>query len=223
MSRRLAILAAGFLAFFLTAQQPALAQQINSQPVRPATDPDDPQDQRDQREERELGIAERDVGPPPPVEDCSESESSSISGEIIVCRRQRDQSEFRTRSADRAETEYARATMLKDAPRAPNPNGPNSGIFTGPATVAGLCFVPPCPTPTMPDIDFAELPEAPAGSDADRIGRGLPPIGYDGEESGAEQARQIQADALSGAGEPEQVEQTHPQADGESQAGTLDN
>jgi len=182
---------------FISAQ-PAMAQRLgSSQPVSPATAEVDPQRQRERREERDLDTSSVDVGPPAPVEECPESDESVLSGVIIVCR-QRDReadNAFRIRSSDRAESDYARATMDKGAPRAPDVAG--AGIFRGKATVSG-CFLPPCPPPIMPDIDFAALPEAPAGSDADRIGRGLPPIGNDGKDSEALQARQVQEDALGG-------------------------
>lgn len=42
-------------------------------------------------------------------------------------------------------------------PPAPDVAGP--GIFKGPATVSGLCFIPPCPKPPAYLIDFSELPE----------------------------------------------------------------
>ena len=62
------------------------------------------------------------------------------------------------------------------------PNVAGEGIFTGPATVSGLCVIPPCPKDPVYYIDVAALPEAPPGSDADRIARGLAPRGdrYDG-------------------------------------------
>lgn len=66
---------------------------------------------------------------------------------------------------------------------APDVSGP--GIFKGPATVGGLCFIPPCPKEPVYMIDVAALPEAPPGSDADRIARGLAPRGsrYDDGEA----------------------------------------
>jgi len=41
----------------------------------------------------------------------------------------------------------------------------------GGVTVKG-CFIPPCPPPPMYFFDIRSLPEAPAGSDADRIAKG---------------------------------------------------
>ncbi|RXZ64847.1 hypothetical protein [Pelagerythrobacter rhizovicinus] len=123
--------------------------------------------------------AARDAyGPPPPAPpqpDCEQPEGN----EIVVCARLEEQSQFRIRSDEDAENEYAAATMNKGDPKAPDVSGP--GIFKGPATVSGLCVIPPCPEPPAYMIDFDELPEAPPGSDAERVGRGLAPRGYDGE------------------------------------------
>lgn len=70
--------------------------------------------------------------------------------------------------------------------QAPDVSGP--GIFKGKATISGLCIVPPCPPPPVYMIDVTALPEAPPGSDADRIGRGLAPRGsrYDDGGDGTE-------------------------------------
>lgn len=125
-----------------------------------------------------LAEAEDLYGPPPPMEDCSdEQEAAIISGEIIVCRRKQDQRAFRTTDPDDAETRYARETMNKGNPQTPDVAG--DGIFRGPATVSGLCLIPPCPKEPALIIDVEALPEAPPGSDADRIARGLPPLGND--------------------------------------------
>lgn len=124
--------------------------------------------------------AARDAyGPPPPTEDCTaEQEAAIVSGEIIVCRRIADQSQYRVSSESEAETRYAEETMNKGDPRTPDVAGP--GIFRGPASVSGLCFIPPCPVPPAYLIDFDELPETPPGSDADRVGQGLAPRGESG-------------------------------------------
>ena len=125
-----------------------------------------------------LADADQLYGPPPPMEDCSdEQEAAILSGEIIVCRRKKDQRRFRTLSSDEAQTRYAEETMNRGNPPTPDVAGP--GIFRGPATVGGLCFVPPCPKDPALIIDIEALPEAPPGSDADRIARGLPPLNQD--------------------------------------------
>lgn len=117
-------------------------------------------------------------GPPPPSPPQPDCEQP-VGNEIVVCARLEEQSQFRIRSDEEAEDEYAAATMNKGNPPAPDVSGP--GIFQGPATVSGLCVIPPCPPPPAHMVDFDELPEAPPGSDADRAARGLAPRGYDGE------------------------------------------
>ena len=108
-------------------------------------------------------------------EDCErDQEAASITGEIIVCR-QRSGDENRLYDKETAERRHAERTMNHNEIPAPDVAG--AGIFRGPATVSGLCFIPPCPAPPAYIIDFTELPDAPPGSDADRIARGLPPLG----------------------------------------------
>jgi len=108
-----------------------------------------------------------------PLEDCSaEQEAASISGEIVVCRRRQDGDAFGY-DGGRAERDYATETMNKGDPRAPDMFGiPDHGIV-----VARGCFIPPCPPPPALIIDVEALPEAPPGSDADRMGQGLSPRG----------------------------------------------
>lgn len=119
-----------------------------------------------------------DFGPPAPMEDCSEEqEAAAISGEIVVCRRRTDNSDFRYSTNDEAAQRYAERTKNKGAPPPPNVDG--EYIFRGPATAGGLCLVPPCPPPAAYIIDFDELPETPPGSDAERVGQGLAPRGND--------------------------------------------
>jgi hypothetical protein len=86
-------------------------------------------------------------------------------GGIVVCGG-REASE-KERLPLRDELESARATR-DGLPRAPNVFGIGD---IGGITAKG-CFLPPCPPPAMPDIDFSALPEAPTDSDADRIARG---------------------------------------------------
>ena len=123
-----------------------------------------------------VAAADEAYGPPPPVEDCTkEQEAAIVSGEIIVCRRIVDRSQYRFSTDDDAEARYATETMNKGDPRTPDVAG--EGIFKGPATVSGLCVIPPCPKPPAYIIDFSELPETPPGSDAERVGQGLAPRG----------------------------------------------
>ncbi len=151
------------LALFALTSLPALAQDT----VEPSATAEDI-----------LAEAKDAYGPPPPSERCTrEQDAATISGVIIVCRRLTDQSEFRTTSPDNAEKRYAEATMHQGDPQAPNVDGP--GIFHGPATVGSMCIpgLQKCPPPPAIIVDFEALPEAPPGSDADRMARGLPPLG----------------------------------------------
>lgn len=116
-----------------------------------------------------------------PLEDCSEEqEVAAVSGEIVVCRRKNDTSRY---GFDKEEWEnrYARESMNRNNPQTPDPCGPNCGIFKGEPTIGGLCIpgLQKCPPPPAYFIDFSKLPAAPPGSDADRIARGLPPLGRD--------------------------------------------
>ena len=99
---------------------------------------------------------------------------------IVVCAPvEGDPEQFRVASR----LEKGDDSHLSWSGEAPNVAGP--GIFTGPATVSGLCVIPPCPPPPVYMIDVTALPEAPPGSDADRIARGLAPRGsrYDDGEA----------------------------------------
>jgi len=108
--------------------------------------------------------------------DCPEPED----GEILVCAPvEGDPDRFRVPSRLKRGDD----SHLSWTGQAPDVSGP--GIFKGPATVGGLCFIPPCPKDPVYYIDVTALPEAPHGSDADRIARGLAPRGsrYDDGEA----------------------------------------
>ncbi|MEL7690245.1 hypothetical protein [Citromicrobium bathyomarinum] len=110
------------------------------------------------------------VDPPEPERpaDCPEA----VGNEILVCAPvESDPDRYRiTSSLDKGDDSH-----LSWGGEAPDVSGP--GIFKGPATVGGLCFIPPCPKDPVYVVDVAALPEAPPGSDADRIARGLAPRG----------------------------------------------
>ena len=140
-----------------------------------------------------------------PLEDCSEEqEAALLSGEIIVCRLRGDLAKYGY-DKERAESRYAAATMNQGNPAAPEMFGiPDHGIV-----VARGCFIPPCPPPPAYIIDFDSLPEAPPGSDADRIARGLPPLGRD--VATPEAAARARAEQL-GLPEPENGEVSPPES-----------
>ncbi|MEM7667014.1 MAG: hypothetical protein AAF250_14245 [Pseudomonadota bacterium] len=123
------------------------------------------------------------------VQECEDNaDAATISGDIIVCRRIGEAGDnYYSGSRTNAQKRYAEETAFKGDPQAPNVAG--GGIFRGPATVSGQCLIPPCPPPPALLIDVEALPEAPEGSDADRIARGLPPLGQEELSEEEEKAR----------------------------------
>ncbi len=107
------------------------------------------------------------------LQKCSaETDAGTISGEIVVCREVGTEDTELSRNREETQKRYALETMLKGAPRAPDfiidcheQGNPFGCVAFG--------KVPPLARV----VDFDALPMAPAGSDADRIARGLPPIG----------------------------------------------
>ena len=84
--------------------------------------------------------------------------------EIVVCA-PRDPD--KDRYPGREELESAKS-VRDGLPRAPDlePKYPK-----GQVSIKG-CFIPPCPPPAMIFIDVKALPEAPPGSDADKVAKG---------------------------------------------------
>ncbi len=115
------------------------------------------------------------------MEECARQEDAAqISGEIVVCREIRDGSDHNySGSRDAAQDRYAEETAFAGDLVPPDVAGP--GIFRGEPTVGSLCIpgLQKCPPPPALIIDITALPQAPPGSDADRIARGLPPLGND--------------------------------------------
>lgn len=116
---------------------------------------------------------------------CPAAPASGANGpEIVVCGEPVDDTPYYySGSAEAAEDRYAQETAFAGEIRGPDVAGP--GIFTGPASVSGLCgfIFNPCPPPEALVIDVAALPPAPPGSDADRIARGLEPLGEDDQDN----------------------------------------
>ena len=105
------------------------------------------------------------------AQECVErADAGTISGEIVVCRQVGEDPANTFSSPEEARKRYAEATANKNAPPPPNVFAIADGNFK-----IGIGGVPP---PALM-IDVAALPQAPAGSDADRIARGLPPLGQE--------------------------------------------
>jgi len=108
------------------------------------------------------------------AQECEErADAGTISGEIVVCRQIGDDgSNSLSGSRENAQKRYAQETAFKNAPPPPDMFGiPDNGQGIG---IGGV------PPPAV-FIDVEALPKAPAGSDADRISRGLPPLDQDRE------------------------------------------
>lgn len=138
------------------------------------TSPAQAESQPETTAENVIASAKQAYGPPPPEPKCDPQQGD----EIVVCAEEQEQSQFRVKSS--SELDPTGEEAIDDGlPRAPDVAGP--GIFKGPATIGGLCVpgLQKCPPPPALLIDFSELPEAPPGSDADRISKGLPPRGND--------------------------------------------
>ncbi len=116
------------------------------------------------------------------VQECEDNaDAATISGDIVVCRRIGESGEnYFSGSREEARKRYAEETAFKGAPRAPDTFG-----IANHGNPIGFGSVPP---PAL-IIDVGALPEAPEGSDADRIARGLPPLGQD-EDLTEEEIRQ---------------------------------
>ena len=118
------------------------------------------------------------IRPPTPSneESCRrQREAAVVSGEIVVCGTLPGEDQ-RITSREEAQNRHAAATQGGSTPDVAGP-----GIFRGPATFGGICVkgIFNCPKPPAVFIDVTALPQAPPGSDADRIARGLAPLRAD--------------------------------------------
>ncbi|GMN02311.1 hypothetical protein [Erythrobacter sp. MTPC3] len=135
--------------------------------------------------------------PPSPSEaeirECeAEIDAARVTREIIVCRQiVENPNDYYSGSRADARRNYAEETVFAGTIAAPDVAG--EGIFRGEPSISGLCFFPPCPKDPALMIDVEALPEAPSGSDADRIAQGLVPLGSDDELSAEEIQRRLRA------------------------------
>jgi hypothetical protein len=122
---------------------------------------------------------------PAQVRECVDrADAGTISGEIVVCREIAVDNSALTGDRAASQKRYAEQTAFKGAPPPPD-------LFGIPDNGGGISFggVPP---PAL-FIDVEALPKAPAGSDADRIARGLPPLGRDDDLSEEEEKARREA------------------------------
>lgn len=122
--------------------------------------------------------------------ECEEQrERGVVAGEIVVCRELAvDTSQLYSGSREAWLKDYAERTQNVGTLPTPDVAGP--GIFRGPATVSGLCFIPPCPKDPALIIDVEAIPPPPEGSDAERVAQGRAPLeGDDAPLSDADRSR----------------------------------
>jgi hypothetical protein len=110
------------------------------------------------------------------LKECAEqTERGVVSGEIVVCRElPADTSQMYSGSREAWLKAYAERTKNKGTIPPPDVAGP--GIFRGEPTISGLCFIGPCPKDPALIVDVEAIPPPPAGSDAERVAKGLAPV-----------------------------------------------
>jgi len=114
-------------------------------------------------------------------QDCEEeADAARIAGEIIVCRQLGEASDG-SWNKEAWERDYARRTQ--------GGSTPDTFGIANHGNAIGFGSVPP---PAL-IIDIEALPDAPEGTDADRIARGLPPLGRDAEPTPEEIAQRRRA------------------------------
>jgi hypothetical protein len=122
-----------------------------------------------------------------------DTERGIVQGEIVVCRElPADTSQLYSGSREAWLKDYAERTQ--NAGTIPPPDVAGPGIFRGPATVSGLCFIPPCPKDAALIIDVAAIPPPPEGSDAERVAKGLKPVEGDDAPLDEDARRRVEAE-----------------------------
>ena len=128
------------------------------------------------------------------IKECEDLyERGIIEGEIVVCRSlEVDTSQLYSGSRAAWLKDYAERTQNVGTIAPPDVAGP--GIFRGPATISGLCFIGPCPKDEALIIDVEAIPPPPAGSDAERVAQGLAPLEADDTPLSDEDRSRLEAE-----------------------------
>jgi hypothetical protein len=122
-----------------------------------------------------------------------DTERGVVSGEIVVCRKlPADTSQLHSGSREAWMKDYAERTM--NAGTLPPPDVAGEGIFRGPPTISGLCFIGPCPKDAALIVDVEAIPPPPEGSDAERVAQGIAPVEGDDAPLDAEARRRVEAE-----------------------------
>ncbi len=137
------------------------------------------------------------------LKECEDQrEVGIVAGEIVVCRELSiDTAQLYSGSRAAWLKAYAERTQGAGTIAPPDVAGP--GIFRGPATISGMCFIPPCPKDAALMIDVEAIEAPPEGSDAARVAQGLAPIEADDAPLSDEARRRVEAElGLPEAGQP---------------------
>ncbi len=128
------------------------------------------------------------------LKECADQrERGVVQGEIVVCRElPADTSQLYSGSREAWLKDYAARTQ--NAGTLPPPDVAGPGIFRGPPTVSGLCFIPPCPKDPALIIDVEAIETPPEGSDAERVAQGLKPVESDDAPLDDEARRRVEAE-----------------------------
>lgn len=144
---------------------------------------------------------------PPDARAKPECAAPKPGGEIVVCAENEDPEKYRVKSSSELDPTGKGA---QGPPRAPDLFNLPQPAMVGVGVSAKGCFIPPCPSPMPLLIDLKAIPEAPPGSDADRVARGLAPRGVPDSPApspavpapAADPAAAILRESASPAGEP---------------------
>ncbi|WP_284123762.1 hypothetical protein [Parerythrobacter aestuarii] len=145
------------------------AMLLMGQAAPPANGPLDPKPPEPGTAETAFADAEKVYGPPPPEPEVAADCDDPSGDEIVVCAALEEQEQFRVPSS----LDEGKEDHLAWTGDPPDVAGP--GIFKGKATVSGCIKGVTCPPPPAYIFDITALPEAPPGSDADKIAKGEMP------------------------------------------------
>ena len=120
-------------------------------------------DPADRRVAEMLEQAKRTYGVTDPRDRCRRRDGQ----EIVVCVDRGEDLRMQTTGESDPNSLEARHQLNNGVPRAPDLEPHYPGV-----SVAGGCFIPPCPKGPIYDVHVKDLPEAPEGSDADLIAKG---------------------------------------------------
>ncbi len=109
--------------------------------------------------------AKEAYGPPTPTTNCSKPKADQNDNDIVVCAKKKDDSEFRVKSTAELDPNS------KEATRDGQPHAPDFAESCKKNPQGACVKIGGTPVPAYM-LDFTLLPDAPEGSDADKIAKG---------------------------------------------------